>query len=106
MNKLGPLPRLYPPALVSLNDNTYVITDDGWIKVPDNTTYEDVRKAWVQTGKLDSQTCKTFKIKSHRKPIFYDVTFRNGHWSCTCERIAVWGYHSCSHIEEAKQIKQ
>lgn len=94
------------PALAHIGDNLIAVCDDGWHVVPEDTTYDDIRKVWVDPvfglhlpmRKLVD--IRTFSVKSARNENRYTVTYDHGLFHCECD-----GYmyrKRCSHIEKVK----
>ncbi len=96
-------------ALVKLPSGTYVCP--GWHKVPEGTTREQilmqpiVNKAPVQSflekPKRVQSINKSWQVAGSKPGTVYDVTNKNGKWSCNCPSA---NFHrgDCKHVKKLK----
>jgi hypothetical protein len=98
-------------AIVNILDKTYVMPN--WIEVPKGTTRDQIELVSdLPIVKKDSQPekpktshkKKSWKVESSKPGKFYDVTFLNGEWDCTCPARTFFR-GPCKHIKKLKKTE-
>jgi hypothetical protein len=96
-------------ALLRLSSGTYVCP--GWHRVPEGTTREQivmlpiVNKApsasVLEKPKKAAAINKSWKVAGSKPGTVYDVTNKNGKWSCSCPSAS---FHrgDCKHVKKLK----
>jgi len=94
----------WPPVLVSLCDETYVMP--GWIKVPVETTMEEIRKCWIDVTPPSAKTVPDIvqNVKSSNGKKTYTVTCKNNQWTCNC--VGFGFRRKCKHIKTVQDDNQ
>lgn len=94
-----------PPVLATFGNKTFVMP--GWIRVPNNTTLEDVHSRWKKRvpkntePEINKNIQISESVKSSKGDKEYLVTFRNGMWDCTCPGFSF--RRKCRHTKELKE---
>lgn len=96
-------------ALVKLPSGTYVCP--GWHRVPQGTTREQIQiqpivnKPTEQVAtsviKKAAAVNKKWQVPGSKAGVVYDVTNKNGKWSCSCPSAS---FHrgDCKHVKKLK----
>lgn len=94
-------------AIVNLSNKSYVCP--GWIEVPIGTTKDMIEfvisKQSLPNKVNQSLSKETWKVESSKPGKFYDVTYWNGGWNCSCPSNS---FHrgDCKHIKAKKSEKK
>lgn len=95
-----------PPTLLDLPSGKWAVFGGNWISVPQSTTFEQVRAAWVpdrpkRQTQILSKHSQSFVVPSSKAGLTYTVEYKNNSWSCTCPGF---GFRSkCKHVDNIKQ---
>jgi len=94
---------MVPPALANLPSGRYAVAGSTWIRVPDDTTYEDLDKYMTYESKRpespsDASVGSWAVVGS--KGAHYTVRANQGRYTCTCPGFG-WR-RKCKHIESIK----
>lgn len=95
-----------PPTLLDLPSGKWAVFGGNWISVPQSTTFEQVRAAWVpdrpkKAKAVTSTHQQSFQVPSSKGGACYVVEFKNNSWSCSCPGF---GFRSkCKHVDNIKQ---
>jgi hypothetical protein len=91
-----------PPTIVNTYQGRYAVMDGKWYEIGQTITLEYVRKHW-KPKPIETNSIKTFAIKSSNGKEQYTVTVNGEYWKCNCPS---WK-NPCKHIGIAKaQIKE
>jgi hypothetical protein len=93
-----------PPCLADTASGRYAISGSTWIKVPDNTRFEDLDKYMVYERKSpESRSDGLHGVWAvvGSKGAHYTVRAQSGRYSCTCPGFGWRG--KCKHIEQVKK---
>ena len=95
---------MVPPALANLPSGRYAVAGSTWIRVPDDTKFEDLDKYMVYEAKrpvspVDASVRSWAVVGS--KGAHYTVRASHGRYSCTCAGFGWRG--KCKHIEQVKK---
>ncbi|MCK9574660.1 MAG: hypothetical protein WC979_00265 [Candidatus Pacearchaeota archaeon] len=123
MNKLKSFKSNVPPALVELENGTFIVP--GWIEVPNGTTLDEVYSVceiskpangpgmYCSTEELIAYKNGTYEstknkntesiseqVKSSDGSKTYAIIFNNGVWACDCVGFSF--RKRCKHVDEIK----
>lgn len=92
-----------PPALARIvGKGLFLIQPREWIKVPDDTKYEDLN--WINKikdyGKRIVSPIKEYKVTGSDGVTIYTVKFTNGVFHCTC--VGYSYRRECHHVDKVK----
>ena len=95
---------MVPPALANLPSGRYAVAGSTWIRVPEDTKFEDLDKYMVYEAKrpvspVDASVRSWAVVGS--KGAHYTVRANHGRYTCTCPGFG-WR-HKCKHIEQVKK---
>ena len=91
-----------PPVIVNAGKERYAVMDGKWYEIGQTVTLDFVRKHW-KPKPIETNSIKTFAIKSSNGKEQYTVTVNGEYWKCNCPS---WK-NPCKHIDAAKaQIKE
>ena len=95
---------MVPPALANLPSGRYAVAGSTWIRVPEDTKFEDLDKYMVYEAKrhvspVDASVRSWAVVGS--KGAHYTVRANHGRYTCTCPGFG-WR-HTCKHIEQVKK---
>ena len=93
-----------PPCLADTASGRYAISGSTWIRVPDDTRFEDLEKYMVYERKRPESRSDglhgVWAVKGS-KGAHYTVRAQSGRYSCTCPGFG-WR-RKCKHIEQVKK---
>ena len=93
-----------PPALANLPTGSYAVAGSTWIRVPDDTKFEDLDKYMTYERKRpDSPSDASERVWAvvGSKGAHYTVRADQGRYTCTCPGFG-WR-RKCKHIEQVKK---
>ncbi len=103
MTQAVPVKVMYPPAVLRLNGKCWAVSGSTWIRVPLDTTRDDLDKYMVWSRpEIRTDNVKTWQVEGS-KGNMYKVTLTGNRWSCTCPGFK-WR-NSCKHISAKKEAK-
>ena len=95
---------MVPPALANLPSGRYAVAGSTWIRVPDDTKFEDLDKYMTYERKrpesLPDASERVWEVKGS-KGAHYTVRADYGRYTCTCPGFG-WR-RKCKHIEQIKK---
>ena len=95
---------MVPPALANLPSGRYAVAGSTWIRVPDDTKFEDLDKYMVYESKRPVSpphaSVRSWAVVGS-KGAHYTVRANQGRYTCTCPGFG-WR-HKCKHIEQVKK---
>ena len=95
---------LVPPALANLPSGRYAVSGSTWIRVPDDTKFEDLDKYMVYESKPPvsppDASVRSWAVVGS-KGAHYTVRANQGRYTCACPGFG-WR-HKCKHIEQVKK---
>ena len=93
-----------PPALANLPGGRYAVSGSTWIRVPDDTRFEDLDKYMVYEAKRPvsppDASVRSWAVVGS-KGAHYTVRASHGRYTCTCPGFG-WR-RKCKHIEQVKK---
>jgi len=90
------------PAIANLPRGKVVVCNEGWIPVPDNFTYNDVRKYWKKAVLKSQAKDKIITVKSSSSNQKYTITIERGGYHCTCPGFGF--RRKCKHVDQIKLV--
>ena len=95
---------MVPPSLANLPSGRYAVAGSTWIRVPDDTTLEDLDKYMTYERKRpESPSAGSERVWAvvGSKGAHYTVRANHGRYTCTCPGFG-WR-RKCKHIEQVKK---
>ena len=93
-----------PPCLANLPGGRYAVAGSTWIRVPDDTRFEDLDKYMTYEAKRPvsppDASVRSWAVVGS-KGAHYTVRANQGRYTCTCPGFG-WR-HKCKHIEQVKK---
>ena len=93
-----------PPALANLPSGRYAVSGSTWIRVPDDTKFEDLDKYMVYEAKRPvsppDASVRSWAVVGS-KGAHYTVRANQGRYTCSCPGFGWRG--KCKHIEQFKK---
>ena len=93
-----------PPCLADLPGGRYAVAGSTWIRVPDDTKFEDLDKYMTYERKAPvsppDASVRSWAVVGS-KGAHYTVRANQGRYTCTCPGFG-WR-HKCKHIEQVKK---
>jgi hypothetical protein len=94
-----------PPLLSDFPSGRFAISGNVWIKVPDDTKFEDLDRYMIhETAKRPESPCgaseRAWAVVGS-KGAHYTVRASYGRYTCTCKGFG-WR-HTCKHIDQVKK---
>ena len=95
---------MVPPSLANLPSGRYAVSGSTWIRVPDDTKFEDLDKYMTYERKRPESPSavseRVWAVVGSKGP-HYTVRATHGRYTCTC---AVFGCRrNCTHIRHVQQ---
>ena len=100
-DRASPVEVVWPPILANMPSGRYAISGATWLRVPDDTTREDLpRYMVVKAREPDTEATDAMYEVQGSKGNVYVVKIRGNQWSCTCPGFG-WR-QKCRHIAGLK----
>ena len=93
-----------PPAIANLPNGRYAVSGGTWVRVPDDTKFEDLDKYMTYERKRpESPPDASERVWAvvGSKGAHYTVRANQGRYTCTCPGFG-WR-RKCKHIEQVKK---
>ena len=95
---------MVPPCLADLPSGRYAVAGSTWIRVPDDTKFEDLDKYMTYERKRPESppdaSERVWAVKGS-KGAHYTVRANQGRYTCTCPGFGC--RRKCKHIEQVKK---
>jgi len=101
-DRAAPVEVVWPPILANMPSGRYAISGTTWIRVPDDTTREDLPRYMVVEQRetpVVSRDVRSYEVQGSKGDT-YTVTDNGGTWTCTCPGFG-WR-RKCKHVEAQK----